>query len=52
MHLQRKILVKIKLGVICAHMVDLCRPGHNCGMHLANYKYDSYLLAIRIIDVS
>ena len=23
-----KILLKIYLGVICAHMVDFCRPGH------------------------
>ena len=28
MHLERKILVKIYLGVICAHMVDSRRSGH------------------------
>ena len=27
-HSERKILAKIHLGVICAHMVDFCRPGH------------------------
>ena len=27
-HSELKILPKIQLGVICAHMVDFCRPGH------------------------
>ena len=27
-HSQLKILAKMQLGVICAHMVDFCRPGH------------------------
>ena len=25
---KQKILAKIKLGVICTHMVNFCRPGH------------------------
>ena len=25
---QLKILTKIKLSVICAHMLNFCRPGH------------------------
>ena len=27
-----KILVKIQLSVICAHMVDFCMPSHECGL--------------------
>ena len=25
---QLKVLAKIQLNVICAHMVNFCRPGH------------------------
>ena len=27
-HLEQKMLMNIQLGVICADMVDFCRPGH------------------------
>ena len=28
LHLELKILAKILLGVICAHIFDFCSPGH------------------------
>ena len=28
LHSEHKILAKTYLGVICAHMVNFCRPGH------------------------
>ena len=33
---QLKILAKIQLSVICAHVVDSCRPGHNFDRTMAD----------------
>ena len=33
LHSEQKILAKMQLGVIWAHMVNFCRPGHILSQH-------------------
>ena len=48
LHSEQKILVKIELGVICAHMVDLCRPGHIYALKIINSKNNNLMGSIYV----